>query len=171
MEVPVAITLEEAYAGTTRTVETPPDPMTGRAGRRLEVRIPRGARSGSRIRVGAGENGQTTDLSLSVAVSPHRIFERDGDHVRYTADVPLFDAVLGGEIETPTVSGRKVALHLPPHTQNGRVFRLSGKGMPKRGGEAYGDMLVTVRAVLPTTLTEEQRGLFERLRESMGGGA
>lgn len=171
VEAPVTITLEEAYAGATRTVEAPPDPNTWRAGRRIEVRIPRGVRSGSRIHAGPGENGPPLDLYLSITVAPHRTFERDGDNIRYTADVPLFDAVLGGEIETPTVSGKKVALHLPPNTQNGRVFRLRGKGMPKRGGEAFGDMLVTVKVVLPASLTEEQRALFERLRKSAESGA
>ena len=76
------------------------------------------------------------------------------------------DAVLGGEIEAPVITGKSVVLKIPPETQNGRVFRLRGKGMPKRRGSGYGDQLVTVRVVLPSGLTDEERALFERLRES-----
>ncbi len=168
-DAPATITLEEAYAGTKRTVQSPPDPITGAAGKRLEVSIPAGVESGSRVHVSANGGpsaGQGVDLNLSVTVSPHSTFTREGDNLRLTADVPLVDAVLGGEIEAPVITGKSVVLKIPPETQNGRVFRLRGKGMPKRRGGGYGDQLVTVRVVLPTGLTDEERALFERLRES-----
>ncbi len=161
IEVPVTVTLEEAYAGSTRTVQHP-------GGKRLEVRIPPGVESGARIHVDPKRDG-VDEFYLVVTVAPHGVFERAGDDVRFTARVPLLDAVLGGETEAPTLSGKSVAVRIPPGTQNGRVIRLRGKGLPKRSGGGHGDMLVTVMAVLPVELTEEQRALFERLREAERG--
>ncbi|MXW30453.1 MAG: J domain-containing protein [Chloroflexi bacterium] len=157
LDVPVTVTLEEAYAGSTRTVQHP-------GGKRLEVRIPPGVESGARIHVDPKRDG-VGEFNLVVTIAPHAVFERAGDDVRFTARVPLLDAVLGGETQAPTLGGKSVAVRIPPGTQNGRVIRLRGKGMPKRGG-GHGDMLVTVMAVLPVELTEEQRELFERLRDA-----
>ena len=160
LNVPVTITLEEAYAGAARTVQHP-------GGKRLEVRIPAGVESGARIHVDPKRDG-VDEFSLVVTVIPHPVFERAGDDLRFTARVPLLDAVLGGEAQAPTLGGKSVAVRVPPGTQNGRVIRLRGKGMPKRGG-GHGDMLVTVTAVLPVELTPEQRELFERLRDAERG--
>ena len=157
IEVPVTITLEEAYTGSTRTVQHP-------NGKRLEVRIPPGVESGARIHVNPKRDG-VDEFYLVVTVAPHTVFERAGDDVRFTARVPLVDVVLGGETEVPSLGGKSIAVRIPHGTQNGRVIRLRGKGMPKRG-DGHGDMLVTVMAVLPVELTEEQRELFERLREA-----
>ncbi|MEE8518981.1 MAG: J domain-containing protein [Dehalococcoidia bacterium] len=164
-EVPVTITLEEAYSGTSRMVQTQPDPFSGRPGKRLEVSIPPGVRSKSKVHIDAGEAG--LDLYLQVTVSPHKRFERNGDDLSVVIDVPLVDAVLGGEVEVPTITGKKVALKVPPETQNGRVLRLKGKGMPRKRGAStgHGDLLATVKVVLPSDLSDEQRELFERLRE------
>lgn len=158
-DAPATITLEEAYAGASRVVLAPD-------GKRLEVRVPPGVKSGERVRV-EPEGGA---LDLLVTVAPHAVFERAGDDLRYAARVPMLDAVLGGEAAVPTIEGKSVAVRIPPGTQNGRVIRLRGKGMPKRGG-GYGDLLVAVNAVLPTELTDEQRALFERLREAERGAA
>ena len=156
-DVPVTVTLEEAYTGAPRTVLHP-------SGKRLEVRIPPGVESGARIHVNPKRDGMD-EFYLAVSVAPHAVFERSGGDVRFTARVPLLDAVLGGETTAPSLDGRSVAVRVPPCTQNGRVIRLRGKGMPKRGG-GHGDMLVTVTVVLPEELTPEQWALFERLRES-----
>ena len=169
VEVGVTVTLEEAYAGAKRMVRLPEDPMRGTAGRRLEVSIPAGVRSGSKVHVGApkGADGGL-DLYLKIKVSPHGVFEWKGDDLLMTVSVPLVDLVLGGEVEVPTITGSKVALKVPVETQNGKVFRLKGKGMPRRGakGAAHGDELVTVKAVLPDRLSDEERQLFEQLRET-----
>ena len=157
LEVPVTVTLEEAYTGATRTVQHP-------GGKRLEVRIPPGVENGARIHVNPKRDG-VDEFYLAVTVAPHAVFERTGDDVRFTARVPLLDAVLGGETEAPSLGGKSIAVRIPPGTQNGRVIRLRGKGMPKRGS-GHGDMLVTVMAVLPVDLTPEQRELFERLRDA-----
>ena len=158
LDVPVTVTLEEAYAGSTRTVQHP-------GGKRLEVRIPPGVESGARIHVDPKRDG-VGEFNLVVTLAPHAVFERAGDDVRFTARVPLLDAVLGGETQAPTLGGKSIAVRIPPGTQNGRVIRLRGKGMPKRNGGGHGDMLVTVMAVLPVDLTPEQRELFERLRDA-----
>ena len=109
------------------------------------------------------------DIYLVVAVSSHPTFERSGDDLTTTVNVPFLDMVLGGEVEVPTITGKRVALKLPPETENGKVFRLKGKGMPTKRGESsgsHGDELVTVLAVMPKDMEAGQRALFEQLRES-----
>jgi curved DNA-binding protein len=154
-EAAVTVSLEEAATGATRLISLD--------GRRLEVKIPPGVDTGSRVRIappGAPE------LHLVVTVSPHPRFERRGDDLTVSVDTPLIAAVLGGEAEVPLLSGKRLALKIPAGTQNGRTFRLRGKGMPQRGGTGHGDLLASVRVVLPEHLTDEQRALFERLRET-----
>ena len=169
VDVPITVTLEEAYAGAKRMVQTAPDPFSGEAGRRLEVTIPAGVASGSRVHVGApAQDGAPLDIYLTVTVAPHPRFERKGNDLLTQVSVPLVDAVLGGEVEVGTITGAKVALKLPPETQNGRAFRLRGKGMPKGRGGGHGDLLATVKVVLPTALSGEQRELFEQLRQAQG---
>ena len=158
IDFPVEVTLEEAFHGTRRVIQTP-------RGRRLEVKIPAGVDSGSRVRV-AGEGGPGNppgDLYLVVALRPHESFVRQGDDLSVEVPVPLLAAVLGGEIEVPNLKGR-VALRVPPETQNGVVFRLTGQGMPHLGDTSRGDLLARVRVVLPTHLTPRERDLFQQLR-------
>ncbi|MEZ4553621.1 MAG: J domain-containing protein [Dehalococcoidia bacterium] len=185
------ISLEEAYQGATRTVEVREGQETCRicggsgqiAGatchacrgtgsaaplKRIEVSIPPGVQTGTRIRVpgrgGAGANGGPSgDLYLVVEVRAHSRFERRGDDLYVEVDVPVADAALGGEVRVPTLKGRALALKVPAGTQGGKVFRLAGQGMPRaRGG--FGDLHAKVRLAIPDHLTEEQRELFERLR-------
>jgi len=190
VESPVEISLEEAYHGSRRVIQlqtTEPCTAcggTGRVGnrvctmcggtggkvipRRLEVKIPPGVKDGSRIRM-AGEGapgragGGKGDLYLVVRVLPHKLFERKGDDLYAEVSVPLVTAILGGEIVLPTLDG-SLSLKIPPETQNGKVFRLAGKGMPQLGNANFGNMLAKVNVVLPTNLTEEEKRLFERLR-------
>ena len=191
IETPVEVSLEEAYHGTSRTVnlQSPePCPTCGGSGevagaichtcegmgtvtrpRRLEVRIPAGVKTGSRVRVagegrpGAGK-GSAGDLYLVVSVLPNSRFERKGDDLHAEVDVPLLDAVLGGEVTVPTIDGR-VALRIPELTQNGRQFRLTGKGMPVLGGASKrGDLYVKARIQLPESLTPEEKAQFQAMR-------
>jgi len=191
VESPVEVTLEEAFHGTTRTVALQAAescPTCGGAGevagaichtcegagqvlrpRRLEVKVPAGVKTGSRVRV-AGEGragfggGASGDLYLVVTVLPHARFERKGDDLITGVDVPLVDAVLGGEVEVQTMDGR-IALRIPELTQNGRQVRVAGKGMPVLGGGGKkGDLFVRVRVHLPEHLTPEERKLFEELK-------
>ncbi len=164
IDQPVEVTLEEAFAGTTRLLVV--DTEAG-AGRRLELRIPPGVDSGSRVRMAgegrAGLDGARGDLYLVVSVRPHDRFERKGDELYVDVEAPLTTAVLGGEIEVATVD-KKVALKLPPLTQNGRVFRLSGLGMPRLNQVGRGDLYARVRVRLPETLAESEKALFEELK-------
>lgn len=136
----------------------------------LEVKIPRGVRTGSRIRV-AGQGGQGTnggprgDVYLVIKVIDDPAFQRSGDDLLVTANVPLYTAVLGGEMVVNTLDG-KVALMIPPGTQNGKVFRLRGKGMPILGDPdgKSGDLKVTVSIRIPENLSSEEIDLFRRLQ-------
>jgi DnaJ-class molecular chaperone len=131
--------------------------------------IPAGAKSGSRVHIGAAKGaGGGIDLTLVVTVKAHPRFERKGDDLVIGVEAPLVDLVLGGEVEIPMITGKRVALKIPAETPNGKVFRLKGKGMPhgqKANAGAHGDELVTVSALLPRHLDAESRRLFEELRE------
>jgi curved DNA-binding protein len=164
-EQPVEITLQEAYHGTARLLQMD--------GQRLEVRIPAGAKTGTRVRMsGQGASGvagaPAGDLYLRVTVLPDPRFDRKGDDLHTTVSADLYTLVLGGEIRVPTMTG-EVALTMPPGTQNGRTFRLRGKGMPHlRQPDRHGDLYAKVEVRLPTDLTQEQRALFEQLRGLKG---
>jgi DnaJ-class molecular chaperone len=157
LETTAEITLEEAYRGTVRrlTIAGPQGPQN------IEVRIPAGIDDGGRVRV---RPSPETEIHLLVRVLPDRRFRREGVDLHTDVAVPLLDAVLGGEVEVPTMTGR-VALKIPPGTQNGRSFRINGKGMPRSGGSGHGDLYATVKVRLPESLTDEERRLFERLRD------
>ena len=166
IEQPVSVTLEEAYSGTSRVIEMRAD--SGET-RRLEVKVPPGVRDGSRIRV-AGEGGPGVaggprgDLYLVTTVKPHPSFERKGDDIHLEASVPLTMAILGGETTVQTLKGR-IALKIPPETQNGQVIRLGGLGMPRLGGKGHGDAYARIKVMLPTNLTPQEREKFVELRE------
>jgi curved DNA-binding protein len=145
IEVTAELTLEEAFHGTTRIVEL--------EGRRLELTIPRGANTGSRIRLtGKGPDGR--DLIVVTKVKPHRTFTRRADDLEREVPVTLREALLGGEVPVGTLKGR-VLLTVPAGTQHGRTFRLKGQGMPRFKGDGTGDLFVRVRVVLPTDLDEK----------------
>jgi curved DNA-binding protein len=160
VEQPVQITLEEAFHGTRRLLE--------KNGRRLEVKIPRGAKTGARIRIaGEGTPGSTGmpagNLYLKVTVKPHAVFTREGDDLRREIDLDLYTAILGGEVRVGTLEG-DLTLKVPPETQSGRTFRLRGKGMPKlQQSDQRGDLYVKVHVHLPQSLTEREKQLFGEL--------
>ncbi len=169
VEYPIDVTLAEAYQGTTRLLELS---EADGSSRRLEVKIPAGVDEGSRIRI-AGQGTQGTggrgDLYLRVHVLPDPRFTREGTTLRTRVDVPLATAVLGGEVRVPTPDGRQLLLRIPPGTANGKTFRLRGKGMPRLGKpEQRGDLYAEVNVVLPTSLNDEQRRLFEAFARSIG---
>jgi len=193
VEYVAEITLEEAYHGTTRTLQLQSEeacPTCGGAGeiagavchacdgagavvrpKRIEVKIPAGARDGTRVRVpGEGRpgpgGGPRGDLYVVVKVRPHPRFERRGDDLVTEAAVPVEDAVLGGEAHVQTIDGRRIAVKVPPLTQNGRTIRLAGLGMPRLDHTGPGDLLVKVRVVIPDRLSDEERELYQRLREA-----
>ena len=192
VEYATEITLEEAFSGTARILRLESEEACATCGgsgqiagaichvcqgqgaslrpKRLEVKIPTGARDGTRVRI-AGEGrpgpggGPRGDLYVVVSVRPHPHFERRDDDLLSEIHVPLEDAVLGGEVKVETIAGKQVALKIPPLTQNGRTFRLAGLGMPRLEGTGKGDLHAKVRVVLPEKLSERERELFEQLRE------
>jgi DnaJ-class molecular chaperone len=189
VEQPVEITLREAYSGAKRlyTISQPEICLTcsgsGKFGgrtcavcggtgaiereRRITVSIPAGVDTGTRVRVaGEGQPGGASkgDLYLKVTVRPDPQFERRGDDLVVEAHAPLTTVVLGGELPVSLIDGKRITLTIPPETQNGRVFRVNSKGMPKLNGGGHGNLLVRVMASLPNHLTEHERELFEELR-------
>jgi DnaJ-class molecular chaperone len=187
IEQPVEVTLEEAFGGTARTLQLAVEEPCATCGgqgqlagavchvcqgsgvalksRRLEVKIPAGVDNGSRVRI-AGEGapgGAKGNLYLVVSVRPHPRFERKGGDLYTDVEAPLTVAVLGGEVEVPTLTG-KVMLSVPPLTQNGKVFRLAGQGMPSLKGGQRGSLYARVRVKLPEELNDTERALFEELR-------
>ncbi|RPJ24694.1 MAG: J domain-containing protein [Chloroflexi bacterium] len=146
------ITLEEAYQGTTRLLQTD--------GKQKQVRIPAGVRTGSKVRVaGAGPNG--LDLYLIIDVKDDPRFERRGNDLHTTATVDVFTAVLGGEAEVETISG-KIKLNIPAGTQPEQVFRLGGRGMPSvKNANEKGDLFVRLKVQVPKYLSPKQRELLE----------
>lgn len=170
VEGETTITLEDAYRGTTRTIEL----ADARGTRRVQVRIPPGIGDGARVRAagqgGAGQaGGAPGDLYIRVHIAPHPVFTREGDDLRVRVPVPLDVALLGGEVEVPTLKGTRVQLHVPPETQNGTRLRLRGLGMPKLRGGGYGDLYAEVDVRLPVPMSAEVRRAAEALREAMRG--
>jgi DnaJ-class molecular chaperone len=167
VESEVELGLEDAFRGTTRRLSMTHD---GQA-KTVDVRIPAGVGDGSRVRIpGEGEQGagggKPGDLYLRVRLSPHPQFERKGRDLHTRVPVPLTTAVLGGEADVPTLSGKSLRLKIPPSTQNAQVFRLKGHGMPAVGKtDQAGDLYATVDVQLPRDLTSEQRGHFEALQK------
>ncbi len=190
LEHGIELTLEEAFNGTKRVLELQSEQVCpvcqgvgrvknsvcqqcGGAGRivkprRLEVKIPAGVKDGSKVRVAgegnAGVGGPNGDLLLVVKIAPHPMFKREGDDLQVDVPVSMLTAILGGEVQVPTLKGSKLALRVPPETQNGKVFKLAGQGMPRLSGTTRGDMLAKVTVVLPTKLTDRERNLFEQFR-------
>ena len=146
------ISLEEAYKGTTRLLQTD--------GKEKQVRIPAGVRTGSKVRVaGAGPNG--LDLYLIVDVQDDKRFERRGNDLHTTATVSVFTAILGGEADVETFDG-KIKLNIPAGTQPEQVFRLAGRGMTHlKNPKEKGDLFVKVKVQIPKYLSPKQRELLD----------
>jgi DnaJ-class molecular chaperone len=185
LEYPIEVSLDEAFRGTTRLLEIQSEELCpackgrgcrtcGGAGtvlrpRRLEVKIPAGVKDGSRVRIAGKGNpgvmgGEPGDLYLLVSVKADSRFQRINDDLHVEIPVPFLDAILGGEVEVPTIEGKKLALKIPPETQNGKVFRLAGQGMPHLGNSARGDLYAKVKVVLPTKLSKREKEIFEELK-------
>lgn len=148
------ITIEEAYMGTTRLIQT--------SGKQKQVRIPAGVRTGSKVRVaGAGPNG--LDLYLIVQVAEDNRFERRGNDLHTTATVDVFTAILGGEANVETFNGN-IKLNIPAGTQPDQMFRLAGRGMPHvKNQKDKGDLFVKVKVQVPKYLSPKQRELLEEV--------
>lgn len=162
----IEISLEEAFHGTTRSLEW-------EDGRRIEAKIPRGVKTGSRVRLGGqgstgGGGAQAGDLYLRIKVRPHKRFQREGDDLKSTLPVDLYTAVLGGKVPVSSLD-RTVNLTIPPETENGKQFRLRGLGMPNlRNPDNRGDLYAVVSVEIPQDLSEEEKRLFRQLKQARG---
>ena len=155
----VVISLTEAYTGATRRLDL--------QGMQKEVRIPAGARTGTKVRISGvvpvGNTGQKGDLYLIIKVADDPRLERRGNDLHTDSSIDLFTAVLGGEVTIQTLTG-SVALTIPAGTQPGQTIRLAGKGMPLlKDPQLHGDLFVHVKVRLPKNLTERQKELFREL--------
>ncbi len=133
----------------------------------LEIKIPAGADTGTRLRITgegeAGEPGATRgDLYVILHVKEHELFERRDANLYCALPISFTQAALGTQVRVPTLDEEEV-LKVPEGTQNGKVFRIRGKGMPMLGGRGRGDLFVAVSVITPTNLSREQRRLMEEL--------
>ena len=140
--------------------------------RKLEVKIPAGVETGSRLRVhGEGEAGEkggpTGDLYVDIYVKPHSMFTRQENNIIMEATITFTQAALGDEITVPTLDG-KAKMKIPPGTQNDHVFRLKGKGFPSLHTSGKGDQLVKIKVEVPTKLNDKQKKLLQEFAEISG---
>jgi curved DNA-binding protein len=156
IQQPVTITLQEACSGTARTLQI--------GNRRVDVTIPPGVRTGTKVRAqGAGpsrSDGSPSDLYLVIDVAEDPFFEPDGDDLHTHVTIDVFKAILGGEVEVRTCSG-KVVLTIPPGTQPDQVFRVAGRGLPLlKRPQSCGDLYVHLKVQVPRQLTAKQKSLL-----------
>jgi len=189
VEATITVSLDEAFRGARKTVEIEirePCAACGGAGHRgrtpcsqcrgsgwgkgrrhLDVKIPAGVDTGSRVRV-AGEGagglgpGARGDLYLRVTVAPDPRFERRGDDLHVDLPLPVTDAALGADVQVPTLKGQ-VSMKIPPEASSGKTFRLPGYGMPHLKGGGAGDQYVRVQVMIPAGLSAREKELFEEL--------
>ena len=184
LQTNVQITLEESFAGSKRNITIQGSSTckecsgtgidgtvlcsycggsgTSQMPRTLEVTIPKGTESGDRIRVRPDDR---TELTIEVDVRRHRVFTRKDDDLVTDVAVSYLDALLGGEVEVPTMTG-KVALKIPEGTTQGRNFKMKGKGMPRhgRGASGHGDLVARMVISVPGESSDEEKALLEQLR-------
>ncbi|MDR1396621.1 MAG: J domain-containing protein [Desulfarculales bacterium] len=162
-ELPV--TLEDVYSGTTKTVAYR---LADGSMEKVGVKIPPGMASGNKLRLaGKGEKGAKGsadgDLLIKITVQDHKIFTRQGSDLEVEQKIPFTQAILGGQMQVPTLDGKTLAVKLPPGSQNGSRLRLKGQGLPKFKEKGSGDLYVKISISLPSRLSKRQRELLEEL--------
>jgi molecular chaperone DnaJ len=165
--------------GTGRTITDPCKACQG-SGRvhkekTLAVTIPQGVEDGTRIRLsGEGEaglrGGPAGDLYIFVSVAPHRVFRREGMHLFCRVPIPMSTAALGGQVEVPTIEGKRLKVAVPDGTQTGKQIRLRGKGLTELQGTARGDMFVEICVETPVNLTKRQQELLREFEQDGANG-
>lgn len=156
------ITLEEAYKGVEKTVRVKKNQM--------KIKIPKGIRDGRRLKLkGRGQpgrqGGEAGDLYIKINIKPHEVFTREGDDLYTTVDVDLYQALLGGVIKVPTMTGN-LKIKVPPESQSGKVMRVAGYGMPVfQSDSKKGDLFVTLQVRLPEKLSDKEKKLFKELAD------
>lgn len=169
MESEIEVSLEEAMRGATRSIRLEAQEPSGAAveSRNYDVKIPPGVKDGSVIRLGgqggAGSGGGASgDLLLRVRFAPHPLFHAEGYDLVATLALAPWEAALGAKVPLATLDGSSVTLTIPPGTQSGQKLRLRDRGLPKGGGKR-GDLFAQVKIVVPKSMSDEERELFEKL--------
>ena len=161
-------------AGTGEQITNPCNDCNGQGNKqtakKLSVTIPKGVDDGTRIRLaGKGEagskGGASGDLYLFINVHTHDLFKRSDENLFFEFPISIADAALGTTIEIPTIDGGRAKIKIPDGTQNGKQFRLKGKGMPYMRGSGNGDLYVQVNTEVPISLNKAQKELLEKFRE------
>jgi curved DNA-binding protein len=160
-EAAVHLTIEDVHQGVERELQL--------NGQTIRARIPRGATNGQRLRLrgkgGPGANGGAPgDLYLHIVLQPHPLYRASGHDLDIEVPLAPWEAALGAQVDVPTLDGA-VRMKVPPGSQSGQKLRLAGKGLPKPGGGA-GDLYAVLTTVVPATLTEKEKALFEQLRDA-----
>lgn len=164
------ISFEESATGTEKTITF----LRTRNGReesaKLLVKVPAGVKQGQRLKLagegdGASMGGENGDLYVVIQILEHALFKREEDDVLIDVPVSFTDAILGGEVEVPTLTGR-VAVKINPGTSSGQILRLKGKGFPKPGGFGAGDMRVRILVDTPDNISGRQKELILELAKS-----
>ena len=165
IDVTMQLTLEDAYKGGAKTISL--QSGNGQV-RNLEVKIPAGVKNGARIRLagqgepGNGKDAKPGDLYLHVSLLPHPLFSLDDNDVVYELTVAPWEAVLGAKVRVPTLDG-EIELNIPPGSGSSKKFRLRGKGLG--AGTGKGDQFVRLAINVPSSLTDEEKELWEKLRD------
>ena len=163
-EADIELVVEELAQGARRTLQVT---AQGGKSKTIEVKIPKGMRAGKKVRV-PGEGGtipgtsEKGDLYLRIKVRPHKTFTIDGDNLICELSISPAQAVVGSEVIVTTIEG-PVTIKVPAGTQNGRMLRLKGKGLPTVDNKVTGDLLVRTKVTIPTTVSEKERALYEQL--------
>lgn len=165
-ETEMEISLEEAFQGASRIIHVGEE--------KLRISVKPGAYDGQLLRIkGKGAAGSSSqhrgDLYVRIRVKPNAIFHRKGDDLQLTQVVDLYSAVLGGDVLVKSISGT-VKMKIPSGTQNGKTFRIKGKGMPVYDrSDQFGDLYVQIQVALPKSLGKEEKHLFEQLKQLQQG--
>ena len=161
-------------SGAGETISTPCTECKGmgkkQTKKKIFTNIPKGVDDGTRIRLsGKGEagikGGGNGDLYIFVSIESHSIFKRSEENLFFEFPISLADAALGANIEVPTIDGGKAKVKIPSGTQNGKQFRLKGKGMPIMRNKDYGDLYIQAITEVPVSLTKEQKNLLEQFKK------
>ena len=166
LQAGLTLSFHEAVQGVTKTVRLSSQAL--KAPMEVSVRIPPGVEDAQRIRVpGKGapstDGGDPGDLLVTISITDHPVFDRDGKHLLVTVPVTYSEAVLGSDIAVPLLNGKSVTVRIPPGTPSGKVLRVRGKGVQSSNGT--GDLLVTIEVHVPENPSSEERELVERLRD------
>src|ERR1700676_3018402 len=157
VQAALTVTLPEAARGVTERLRLP-------TGKDVDVKTPAGLANGQQIRLknqGMAGQGGPGDVLITVSIAPHAVFTLEGADVRLDLPVTLYEAALGAKVRVPTLD-KPVEVTIPPWTSSGRTFRLKGKGFPAKTGR--GDLLATVRIVLPERSDAELEALMKKWR-------